>query len=276
MLDPYFQHAEGRKLKAIRNTFYWKFIENKVINNANGLLFTCEEEMKLASQTFKHYHPKQKLVVGLGVEEPPAYTEQMRLALWEKCPRLKEHPFLLFLSRIHEKKGVELLIHAYTLVYQSSNLTRPIPKLLIAGPGIETVYGQKIQQLVSNNPFLVNNVYFAGMLNGDAKWGAFYESEAFVLPSHQENFGIAVVEALACGKPVIISDQINIWREIKNSNGGIIASDTREGTVEILNTWENLGENERQQLSVSARKCFEDNFSIKLTTLKLVEKLNLT
>jgi glycosyltransferase involved in cell wall biosynthesis len=58
-------------------------------------------------------------------------------------------------------------------------------------------------------------VFWPGMLSGDAKWGALYHATEFVLPSHQENVGIAVVESEACGMPMLISDQINIWREIK-------------------------------------------------------------
>jgi hypothetical protein len=55
-----------------------------------------------------------------------------------------------------------------------------------------------------------------------------------VLPSHQENFGIAVVEALACGKPVLISDQVNIWREIVEDGAGMVEGDTEEGVEKLL------------------------------------------
>jgi hypothetical protein len=72
------------------------------------------------------------------------------------------------------------------------------------------------------------------MLAGDSKWGALYGCEAFVLPSHQENFGIAVVEALACGKPVLISDQVNIWREIVEDGVGMVEGDTEEGVEKLL------------------------------------------
>ena len=61
------------------------------------------------------------------------------------------------------------------------------------------------------------------MLTGDLKWGALHAAEAFILPSHQENFGIAVVEALACGKPVLISDKVNIWREIEADGACLVA-----------------------------------------------------
>jgi hypothetical protein len=72
------------------------------------------------------------------------------------------------------------------------------------------------------------------MLSGAAKWGALYGCEAFVLPSHQENFGIAVVEALACGKPVLISDQVNIWREIVEDGAGLVEGDAEEGVEKLL------------------------------------------
>ncbi|RYY08144.1 MAG: glycosyl transferase family 1, partial [Sphingobacteriaceae bacterium] len=78
MLDPYFQKAEGRKLKAIRNWFYWKLIEQKVVNQADGLLFTCEAELQLAKETFSPYLPKNEFVVGLGVDEPPAFSAKIK------------------------------------------------------------------------------------------------------------------------------------------------------------------------------------------------------
>src|SRR5690606_11843088 len=106
----YFQKAEGRRLKAIRNQLYWKLLENNVVNNAEGILFTCEEECHLARQPFQPYRPKTTYVVGLGVESPPSYQEIMDVEFQNNCKGLENRPFLLFLSRIHEKKGVDLLI----------------------------------------------------------------------------------------------------------------------------------------------------------------------
>ena len=85
-----------------------------------------------------------------------------------------------------------------------------------------------------------NTVFWPGMLGGDAKWGAIYHSEALVLFSHQENFGIAVVEALACEKPVLISNQINIWREIESDGAGLVGDDTPEGAENVLRRWAGL------------------------------------
>ena len=71
------------------------------------------------------------------------------------------------------------------------------------------------------------------MLQGDLKWGAFHASDAFVLPSHQENFGIAVAEALGCGLPALISDKVNIWREVEADGAGFVAHGYVEGTPGI-------------------------------------------
>ena len=118
MLDPYFQRAKERRLKAIRNWFYWKLIENKVVNDADGLLFTCETELLLARETFTPYHPKKEYNVGYGLAASPDFHPGMTVAFKELCPGLNGSPFLLFLSRIHSKKGIDLLIHAYIKLHK--------------------------------------------------------------------------------------------------------------------------------------------------------------
>lgn len=254
MLDPYFQKAEGRRLKAIRNWLYWAFIENKVINNANALLFTSEEEQQLAKQPFSPYHPRKECIVGLGVEPSPPHLPDMDGAFQNLCHGLNNRPFLLFLSRIHEKKGVDLLIKAYKALLQSEGVELPV--LVIAGPGLETPYGQEIETLVSENESLKNRVFFPGMLSGDAKWGAFYNCEAFVLPSHQENFGIAVVEALACGKPVLISSKVNIWREIEEKGAGLVKNDDFQGILSLVEQWNNMIAEDKKIMSQNAYTAF--------------------
>jgi glycosyltransferase involved in cell wall biosynthesis len=274
MLDPYFQKSKSRKLKALRNWIYWKLIERYVVNGADGLLFTCEEEKRLARTPFKPYKPKREVVIGLGVQEPPKYNQDMRDSFLQQCPELNQQPYIIFLSRIHEKKGVDLLIKAYTQVYlQYTENGKQVPNLVIAGPGLDTPYGEKIKSTLLSYVQLKNKVFFPGMLMGDAKWGAFYGCDAFILPSHQENFGIAVVEALACAKPVLISNRVNIWREIE-AGGGLVADDTEEGTFEILEKWQKLTKNEKQAMASSARNTYEQYFAIRPAAARLLEVLN--
>lgn len=255
MLDPYFQKAKERKLKALRNDVYWKIFENKVVNKADGILFTCEEELLLARTTFSNYKPKREINVGYGVQPPPAYDVSMQKAFEDKVPKWNGEPFIVFLSRIHQKKGVNLLIKAYLKLEKELGA---IPQLVIAGPGLEHAYGKQMQLLASES----QNILFPGMLSGDAKWGAFYESEAFVLPSHQENFGISVVEALACAKPVLISNKVNIWREIAKEKGGIVKEDNINETYQLLKEWISYTKNDKTEMSNNALKVYEDYFTI--------------
>ncbi len=269
MLDPYFQYAPERKIKAIRNWIYWKLIERKLINNADGVLFTCMSELLLARIPFRPYHPRKELNIGYGVQSPPPFANSMAESFMEKCPQVKNHSFILFLSRIHDKKGVDLLINAYLKIHEKSQADKnfppnrqSVPKLVIAGPGLETEYGKRMQQLVVNDEKLRDSVLFPGMLSGDAKWGAFYLSEAFILPSHQENFGIAVVESLACGKPVLISNKVNIWQEISDLNAGIISDDTLEGTIKLLENYLLTTKEKKIEMGKQARLTYKKKFDV--------------
>lgn len=270
MLDPYFQKAPERRVKAMRNWLFWKFIEHKVVNNATGVLFTCEEELILARQAFTPYHPKLELNVGYGIQDPPTFSAEMTLAFHKKSNTLNKRPFVLFLSRIHQKKGIDLLINAYKqyLIQNSCDFD-----LVIAGPGLETEYGTSLLESVESNNTLKSRVHFTGMLSGDAKWGAFYNAEAFILPSHQENFGIAIVEALACGTPVLISDKVNIWREIEHRNAGIIANDDIEGTFNLLQKFGVLTQVEKTKMSQDAHEVFREQYSILPAAKKLTQTL---
>jgi len=281
MLDPYFQKAKGRKIKAFRNWLYWKLIESKIVNNVEGILFTCEAELLLARETFRPYKPKNEINVGYGIAAPPAFKNSFIQAFKEKCIGLNDGGYLLFLSRIHEKKGVDLLIEAYASWLESirNNGTENskkfsgnvLPKLVIAGPGLESVYGQKLCRIVSENEVLKRSVFFPGMLSGNAKWGAFYGCDTFILPSHQENFGIAVAEALACGKPVLISNQVNIWKEIESGGAGIVEPDTLEGTKNLMERFFSLGASAQKEMGAKSIACYQNNFTIRVAAKKLYE-----
>lgn len=254
MLDPWFQKADSRKLKAIRNYFYWHLIEKKLINSADAVLFTCQIELELARQTFSDYSPKNEINVGYGISTPPGYEPKMTDAFLEVCPGLRDSSYLLFISRLHEKKGVELLIDAYRTL-KAGGLQLPI--LVIAGPGLDSAYGQSLVGLSGDD----TDIMFPGMLTGDAKWGAFYGSTCFILPSHQENFGIAVVEAMACGKLVLISNQVNIWKEIKQENAGLIEDDSKQGVENLLSKWQQLSVEARKEMGQNAHNLFIKKFT---------------
>ncbi len=136
---------------------------------------------------------------------------------------------LLFLSRIHYKKGLDLLIPAI------AKLKHQDATLVIVGPD-DAGYGQEMQRLAAEKN-VQDRVIFAGTLYGGERLPALVDAELFVLPSYQENFGIAVVEALAAGTPVVISDQVNIHREISAAGVGGVVPTQIDALAAELDRW---------------------------------------
>jgi glycosyltransferase involved in cell wall biosynthesis len=112
------------------------------------------------------------------------------------------------------------------------------------------------------------------MLSGSRKWGALAAAEAFILPSHQENFGIAVVEALACARPVLISYRVNIWRQIVADGCALAESDDLAGTQRLLERWAETSSAERLTMGEKARRCFTERFEINRSVDSLLGALH--
>ena len=265
MLDPWFNRAYP--LKHLKKLLYWPWAERRVLRDARAVLFTCEEERRLARQSFPAYRCREA-VVSYGTSSPPGDPDALRSRFLAGRPDLAGRRLLLFLSRIHPKKGCDLLLKAFAGVAGG----HPDLHLVLAGPA-EAGFRSELERL-ADALGIAARVTWTGMLSGDDKWGAFYAADAFVLPSHQENFGIAVAEALACGLPVLISDKINIWREIAEDGAGLVAEDTEAGTARLLRDWLTLPPGEAQGMREAARRCFLHRFEIGAAAQSLVETLN--
>jgi glycosyltransferase involved in cell wall biosynthesis len=134
-------------------------------------------------------------------------------------PQLGDRPFVLFLSRLHPKKGLDLLVPAFARVAGDPRMAGVT--LVVAGPD-EAGYRTQVEALASQEG-IGGRVLFPGMLKGEQRLAALAEAKLFVLPSYQENFGNAVIEALAAGTPVVISDQVNLHPEITGAGvGGVV------------------------------------------------------
>ena len=146
------------------------------------------------------------------------------------------------------------------------------PDLVIAGPCLDDRYLATLKTLAQAEG-VEPKVHWPGMLTGDAKWGALADAEAFVLPSYQENFGIAVVEALACGTPVLISDRVNIWSELDADKVALIEPPTQDGITRLLERWLLLSADVRSKMGEAARASFEKRFEIGFAAQHLTEQL---
>lgn len=270
MLDPWFKRTYP--LKHLKKWLYWPWADYRVLRDAEAVLFTSEEERQLARESFSLYHCNE-VVVNYGTAAPQVSLEAARETFLRSFSHIRGKRALLFLSRLHEKKGCDLLIKAFAASYRQ----RPENELhlVIAGPARDEEYLDELRKLVTT---LFSGgeelpVTFTGMLEGDLKWGAFAAAEAFILPSHQENFGISVVEALAAGVPVLVSNCVNIWREIQADGAGFVDSDDVEGTTRLIERWLETTDEERSTMRQKAKQCFSRRFEIARATDSLLAVL---
>jgi glycosyltransferase involved in cell wall biosynthesis len=264
MLDPWFNREYP--LKRLKKLMYWPWAEYRVLRDARAVLFTCEEEKRLARESFGLYRAKE-CVVKYGVPAPEGDPIEQREAFLQAFPQLRGKRFLLFLGRIHPKKGCDLLLEALAAV-------RPMdPSLLLVMAGPDQVGMQASLTQLAERRGIAAAVIWTGMLRGDVKTGALRAAEAFVLPSHQENFGLAVAESLACGTPVLISNKVNIWREVIEDGAGLAAEDSLQGTIELLQTWIELSPEERHHMSRKAVDSFSSRFNVKSATESLIHAI---
>ena len=268
MMDPWFKRKYP--FKHLKKWLFWPWSEYRLLRDAAAVLFTCEDERRLARQSFWLYHCDE-FVVSYGTSAPPNNIEQQKAAFIDKFPHLKDTRNLLFLGRVHEKKGADLLFKALANVRKRRSTQMADVRLVMAGPA-DHAYGQEMQRL-SARLGLQDLVTWTGMVQGDLKWGAFRTADAFILPSHQENFGIAVAEALACEVPVLISNQVNIWREIQQANACHVDTDTVEGTERLLEKWLDTPASEWAHMRRNAGQCFQQRFLIDRTAESFIEAM---
>jgi glycosyltransferase involved in cell wall biosynthesis len=252
-LDPWFK--KKYPLKHLKKMTYWP-LQYDVFRNATALLFTSQAEAELAKESF---WPNRwnSLVVPYGTNLPKGDREKQREFFLSLCPAVRGRRYLVFMARIHEKKGCDLLLEAFARYADQD----PSLDLVIAGPDQVGLKAKLVAFAASRG--IGHRVHWPGMLQGDGKWGAFYGAEAFILPSHQENFGIAVAEALACGVPVLISNQVNIWRDILADKTGFVEDDTVEGISRLLDAWIKTSDGERKAIAARCTPSFLNRYSMK-------------
>jgi glycosyltransferase involved in cell wall biosynthesis len=217
---------------------------------AAALQFTSRLEMERAGHV--RLRPPA-FVVPLGVETPATVAEPVPFGLRAQYPELKGRKVVLFLSRLDSKKGLNLLIPALAALAEKRNDFA----FVLAGSG-ERGYEAIVERLIKEYR-LEERTILPGFVQGEVKWALLRESDVFVLPSYQENFGIAVVEAMAAGLPVVISDRVNIHYEVEQAGAGLVTSlDPKEiaNAIEQLVTDDYLRQKMGQNGSLLARERF--------------------
>jgi glycosyltransferase involved in cell wall biosynthesis len=253
-LDPWFR--DTYPLKHLKKQLYWWLAEGWNVHGAAALVFTCERERRLAHGMFRPYRMNE-VVMPIGIADPMALASQRSSAFHGRFPGLRSKRLMLFLGRVHKVKGLEVLVRAFARVAPSDDLLH----LVIAGPEVDDTAARARELIAAAR--LEDRVTWTGMLEGDLKWSAYCAAELFCLPSHSENFGLVVAEALGLGVPVLVSDRVSIHEEILGAHAGLIVEDTVESTVDGLQRWLALTDDERARLRERARGCFAEHFDIR-------------
>ena len=262
MLDPYFQRRYP--LKHIKKLIYWHLFLRKILSSATTVLFTCEEEKILARQSFPGYQVRET-VVPYGIFGPECDTVAAGEEFLTQWPILRGKRLATTMGRIHPKKGTDILIKSFAATMAKD----PSWHLVIAVP--DQIGIRKSLERMAAGLGIGDRITWTGMLTGAEKWGALAASEVFVLPSHQENFGIVVAEAMACGLPVIVSNKVNIWREVESYGAGLVCEDTLDGAAAGLRQWQALSSGDMAAMRIRSKQCFDELFNYDATAQRALD-----
>jgi glycosyltransferase involved in cell wall biosynthesis len=256
-LDPFLYYR--RKNRLVKR-LYEQLIELGNLNEASGIHFTSQEEMDL-TRPLGLKAPGIVVPNGLDLS---AYRNLPARGRFREKYNIGNKKIILHLGRLNFKKGLDILVEAFAHIAR----TREGVSLVLAGPDNEG-YGEQVDKWLVREG-VRDKAIFTGMLQGQDKLEALKDADIFALPSYSENFGIAVIEAMACRLPVIISDKVNIWQEVKGGGAGLVTScNAGEVARAIATLLDNEGT--RRKIGEAGRVLVSKNYSWDSVVYDLVE-----
>jgi glycosyltransferase involved in cell wall biosynthesis len=255
MLDPSSNDPHG--FRHLKKLVYWMLIERHVIAHAKAVIFTAQSERELARKTFPLYKATEALAIP-GTAPPPASTAK-NIDVGQQRPTrtFGTRKMILFLGRIHEVKGCDLLIRSFSDLRSCGHDYQ----LVIAGPdenGLEARL--KVEAAALG---MADAITWTGMIRSADKWPLLRAADALILPSHHENFGMVVAEALACGVPALLTNKVGVWQQVVADGAGFADDDTREGITRLLIRWAQTPDADKAEMRCAAERCFNDRFHVR-------------
>lgn len=260
MLLPVFLKMKGK----VKKNIYINLVEKRNLKEADLVHCTTEDERKGLGDLGVSL--KRTIVIPNGIP-----TEEIRgefkEGTFKEDYNLSGKITILFLSRLIWSKGLDILISAFSKVVSQYRNTH----LVLAGPDSEG-YRSKVERWIRDEG-IADFVTFTGFLKGKEKIAALQESDIFVLSSYSENFGMAAVEAMFAGLPVVLSKKVGIWDVIEKDNCGVIVDLTPESIAEgILHLLRNP--EERLKMGERGRETAIREFSIDNVAERMIEAYN--
>ncbi|MDT4953793.1 MAG: hypothetical protein QOJ02_1931 [Acidobacteriota bacterium] len=210
-LDPW-----SLKQKRLRKSLFWHLGVRQMLRGAAAIHYTTVAEQRQAEESLGL---TRGVVIPLGVETDLFNEIKGTKKSETSMSSSFKPPYVLVLSRLHQKKGLEVLLPAFLSLVKQPEFAEW--KLVLAGEG-EMKYVDSLKSLVKlcgGN----GNVVFTGWIDGTRRRDALREAALLALTSYQENFGLCAVEALACGVPVLLSPHVNLAQEIEKVGAGWVS-----------------------------------------------------
>jgi len=209
-LDPW-----SMKQKSWRKKIFWRGGIKRMLNSAAAVQYTAKAEQEATEGLLGLNHG---IVVPLGVDSNFASEVFSTEDFSQKSS--SSHRYVLVLSRLLPTKGLDVLLEAFLSVLDQKQLENW--SLVLAGEGpVEFVARLKQMTAAANAS---KQVLFPGWLEGDRKIAALRQASLLALPSYHENFGLCVLEALACGVPVLVSPQVNLAPQVQAAGAGWVSA----------------------------------------------------
>lgn len=229
--------------KAFKKKIFTLLIQKRILNQATVLHALTAKE----AEYIRDFGVKNQIEVipnGINVEEFKDFHPSQNLE--RVYPDLKDKKVIMFLGRIHSQKGLDIIAQAFGAVARNRDDVR----LLIVGPD-SNGYQKQIETILKEEKVFKKTI-FTGILTGTKKMAALSRANISILPSYSEGFSMAILEAMVCGLPVIISDQCNFPQVLENRAGIIIKPNAQElakALIELLNNsqlCDEMGKNGRK------------------------------
>jgi glycosyltransferase involved in cell wall biosynthesis len=247
--------AQGARKKQI----YMDLIERANLNYSQGIHFTADLEQQEA-KALNLTAPNFVIPLGLSL---PAIVPNARQKLREKLNKPDREPIILFLSRIHEKKGLDYLIPAL------GQLRDRAFTFILAGSGASE-YQQEVEKMLVKYG-IRDRTHIAGFVAGEEKNLLLQGSDLFALTSHSENFGIAVLEALAAGLPALLTPGVALSEVVAKHQLGYVAEMDIQAVSQTLEQFLIARSFEdRDKLSLHIRQFIQDNYTWDKIVLDLI------
>lgn len=238
-----------------------RFIERRILQSAAAIHYTSEQERCEAEAIGVK---SKAAVIPLGIDTALFDALPPPDRFYERFPMTADRQILLFLSRLDRKKGLDLLLPAFAEVQQRY----PSALLALAGDGDQGFI--KELQALAEQLGIDQQIVWLGFLGGQDKLAAMAAAAIFALPSYSENFGIALVEALAAGLPCVLSEQIGIAPDVEASAAGLV---TRCDVASLTSAIQRLLADAalRAQISANAKRLAQQRYSLEAMTGSLIE-----